>query len=328
MKVAVFSSKPYDREALESANRGRHQLVFFEDRLRAQTVGLLEGFAAACLFVHDEADATVLEACARHGVGLIALRCAGHNNVDLAAARTLGIRVVRVPEYSPHGVAEFAVGMLLTLNRKYHRAYQRTRDFNFSLDGLRGFDLAGKTAGVAGTGKIGAIVARILLAFGCRVLACDPFPRADLEAAGVEYRAWEDLLGAVDVLTLHCPLTPETHHLLRRESFARLRDGVVLVNTSRGGLIETSALLEALRQGRLGAVGLDVYEEEEGVFFEDLSQSLLSNDELRILVSYPNVLVTSHQGFFTTEALREIADCTLGSLDAFAEGRELALAVA
>ncbi|MFQ3670392.1 MAG: 2-hydroxyacid dehydrogenase [Verrucomicrobiia bacterium] len=318
MKVAVFSTKDYDRTALAEANAGGHELVFFEAALNAQTAPVAKGYEAVCVFVHDEVDAEAVKILAGGGVRLVALRCAGFNNVDLAAAREAGLTVVRVPAYSPHAVAEFTVGLILALNRKYHRAYARTRDGNFSIDGLLGFDLHGKTVGVIGTGKIGLEVVRILAAFGCRLLGYDQHHSEEAVRLGLEYvalgRIWEE----ADVITLHCPLLPETHHLISGPVVARLKPGVMLVNTSRGGLVDAVAVAEGIKDGKIGALGLDVYEEEEGVFFEDWSETIINDDLLLRLLAYPNVLITSHQAFFTREALGNIARTTLGNLDEFA----------
>lgn len=321
MRAVVFSTKPYDRQFLGAANAGRHELVFHEARLRAETASLAAGADAACLFVHDHADAAVLGAFASLGVRYLALRCAGFNNVDLAAAARHGIAVARVPAYSPHGVAEHAVALLLTLNRRVHRAYNRVRDGNFALEGLLGFDLHDKTVGVIGTGKIGACFARIMRGFGCRVLAHDVAHQPALAALGVEYAPLERVFAESHVISLHCPLTPRTEHLVDAAALARMRDGVFLLNTGRGPLVDTAAVIDALKSGKLGALALDVYEEEEGVFFEDHSGGILADDQLARLLSFPNVLVTSHQAFFTREAVTAIAATTLANLDDFAAGR-------
>ena len=329
--VAVFDAQPYDRDYLaRAAGAERVAWQFHEFRLGAATASAATGAQAVCLFVNDRADRACLEALAALGVRLIALRCAGFNNVDLAAARALGLAVVRVPAYSPHAVAEHAVGLLLTLNRKIHRAYNRVREHNFSLSGLVGFDLHGKTVGIVGTGKIGRIAAQIFRGFGAHVLAHDLVPSpAWALAHGVRYVDRDALLAASDIVSLHLPLLPETHHLLNIDTFARTKPGVFIVNTSRGKLIDTTALIAALKAGRLGGVALDVYEEEEGVFFEDLSGQMLHDDELSLLINFPNVLITAHQAFLTREALGEIARVTtenLLTLDtgaAFLEGTTL-----
>ena len=310
MRVAVYDTKPYDREYL-GAQKEAIAWHFNEFRLGEQTSLTAEGFQAVCVFVNDRVDAPCIQKLNELGVRLIALRCAGFNNVDLAAAKAAGIPVVRVPAYSPHAVAEHTVGLLLTLNRKIHRAYNRVREHNFALAGLVGFDLFAKTAGIIGTGKIGRITAQILCGFGTKVLAHDPFPSADwARASRVEYVPLPDLLVRSDIVSLHVPLTPETFHLLNEQTLGQMKQGAYLINTSRGKLVDTGALIEALKQGRLGGVALDVYEEEEGVFFEDLSGQVLLDDELTRLLSFPNVLVTSHQAFLTREALSEIARVT------------------
>jgi D-lactate dehydrogenase len=268
-----------------------------------------------CIFVNDRADRACLEALAALGVKLLALRCAGFNNVDLPAARALGLAVVRVPAYSPHAVAEYTVALLLTLNRKIHRAFNRVRQLNFSLSGLTGFDVHGKTVGIIGTGKIGRITAQIFRGFGAQVLAHDPFPAPDWAAAyGIRYTAPDELFSASDILSLHAPLTPDTHHLLGASAFARMKPGVFIVNTSRGKLIDTTVLIAALKGGRVGGVALDVYEEEEGIFFEDLSGQMLHDDTLSRLLTFPNVLITAHQAFLTREALSEIARVTVANV--------------
>lgn len=329
MRVAMFSTKPYDRRSFEERNAPHgHEITYLEPRLSVQTVSLAGGFPAICLFVNDEANADVIARLAEGGTKLIALRCAGYNNVDLAAAEQHGIAVARVPAYSPHAVAEFTVGLMLSLVRNIHRAHQRTRDNNFALDGLLGFDLHDKTVGVVGTGKIGAIVARILLAgFGCRVLAADPYPDEALVALGVRYGAPRAVIAASDLVTLHCPLTPETHHLLDAAEFARMRRGAMVVNTSRGAILDAEAAIEALKSGQLGGLAIDVYEQEADLFFEDLSNEIIQDDTLQRLMMFPNVLVTGHQAFFTREALGNIADTTLGNITACERGDALENAV-
>ena len=321
MRVVVFSAKPHDREFLGAANAGRPELVFQASRLLAESAPLAAGAPAVCLFVHDHADAGILGTLAKLGVRHIALRCAGFNNVDLAAAARLGIDVVRVPAYSPHGVAEHAAALLLTLNRRTHRAYARVRDGNFSLEGLLGFDLYDKTVGVVGTGKIGACFAAIMRGFGCRVLAHDVVENPVVKTIGGEYVTLDRLFADSHVVSLHCPLTPQTRHLIDADALARMRPGATLINTGRGPLIDTAAVIGALKSGQLGALALDVYEEEEGVFYEDLSGSILADDQLARLLTFPNVLVTSHQAFFTREAIQAIAETTIGNLDDLAAGR-------
>ncbi|WP_448581697.1 2-hydroxyacid dehydrogenase [Thermaurantiacus sp.] len=318
MQVAVFSSRSYDETYLCAANAGRHQLRFLEARLEAETARLAAGATAVSAFVNDTLDAEVLATLAGLGVGLVALRCAGFNQVDLAAARDLGIRIGRVPAYSPHAVAEHAVGLMLALNRHLCRAWSRVREGNFVLDGLIGFDMAGKTAGIVGTGTIGRVVARILLGFGCHVIATDPAPDPELEAKGVRYLPFLALAEEADILTLHCPLTPETRHLVNAEALARMKRGVMLINTSRGAVVDTRALIGALKSGHLGSLGLDVYEEESHLFFRDLSSRAIADDLFARLLTFPNVLITGHQGFFTAEALTAIAETTIANIDQFA----------
>lgn len=334
MRVAMFSTKPYDRRSFDEANGTPHidstglDFAWLEPRLSAETAPLAAGFEAVCLFVNDEAGAEVIRVLAAGGTRLIALRCAGFNNVDLAAAEAHGIAVVRVPAYSPHAVAEFTVGLLLALVRRIHRAYTRTRESNFALDGLLGFDLHGRTVGVIGTGRIGAIVARILSAgFGCRVLAHDIHEDPALLALSIRYAAVEEIMRMSDIVTLHCPLTPRTHHLINARSLARMKPGAIVVNTSRGALIDTEAAIEALKTGRLGGLAIDVYEQEADLFFEDLSNEIIQDDTLQRLMMFPNVLVTGHQAFFTREAIGAIATTTLANIAEFAAGRPLANAV-
>jgi len=314
--VAFYDTKPYDRQYFERApGAGRFRLQFHEFRLTNETAATVDGAQAVCVFVNDRLDAPCLQHIHEAGVRHVALRCAGFNNVDLAAAKALGLPVTRVPAYSPHAVAEHTVGLLLTLNRKIHRAWNRVREHNFSLAGLVGFDLAGKTVGIIGTGRIGRITAQILRGFDATVLAFDPAPAADWAGRhGVRYTEFDALLAASHVVSLHLPLTPQSRHLLNAETIARMRPGAVLVNTSRGKLVDTTALIAALKSGHLGGVALDVYEEEEGIFFEDHSGEVLQDDELTRLLSFPNVLVTAHQAFLTHEALGEIARVTVENL--------------
>lgn len=316
IEVAVFDTKPYDREYLTRAG-GADEVDwhFHEFRLNTKTAPAASGARAACLFVNDQADREALTILAELGVSLIALRSAGYNNVDLNAAKALGLAVVRVPAYSPHAVAEHTVALLLTLNRKIHRAFNRVRELNFSLSGLVGFDLHGKTVGIVGTGKIGRITAQIFRGFGMRVLAFDLAPSRDwAKAHDVTYESLDTLLATSDVVSLHVPLLPDTRHLLDATTLARMKPGVFIVNTSRGKLIHTEALIAALKAGHVGGVALDVYEEEEGIFFEDLSGQLLQDDELSLLLNFPNVLITAHQAFLTREALGEIAAVTTANL--------------
>jgi len=321
LNVAVFSTKTYDRNSLVRANRDHgHDLTFLEPRLVPETAMLAGGFPAICPFVNDELSEKVLEILAVKGLRLVALRSAGFNHVDLRAAADLGITVARVPAYSPHSVAEHAVGLILTLNRRFHRAYARVREGNFSLDGLLGFDLHGKTVGVVGTGRIGESFVRIMAGFGCRLLASDPDPREEVRQLGAEYVPIEELLAHSDIISLHLPLNPATHHLIDRDALARVKRGVMLINTSRGGLVDTRAVIEALKEERIGALGLDVYEEEEALFFEDLSDMVIHDDVFARLLTFPNVVVTGHQGFFTREALSNIAETTLSNITAFERG--------
>jgi D-lactate dehydrogenase len=325
MDIAVFDTHRFDRAALERANeRFAHRLSFFEPRLTAETASLAQGFGAVCSFVNDRLDRRALEILRRAGVRLIALRSAGYNHVDLIAARELELPVVRVPEYSPYAVAEHAVALILSLNRKTHRAYARVREGNFALDGLIGFDLHGKTFGVVGFGKIGRAVSAIMRGFGCEVLAADvALDAAQAAELGVRAATLPELYRASDIVSLHAPLTPATHHLIDREAFAAMKRGVMLINTSRGALIDSLALIEALKRGHVGAAGLDVYEEEEGVFFQDLSEQVLQDDTLARLLTFPNVLITAHQGFLTHEALANIAETTLANVTAFEGGGPL-----
>ena len=324
MRIAVFSTRHYDRVHLERANaRAGHELVFFEAHLEPATSPLARGFEVVSAFVNDRLDADVLGRLSAGGTRLIALRSAGFNHVDLATAAALGMRVVRVPAYSPHAVAEHTLALILALVRHVPRAVARVRDGNFALDGLVGFDLHGKTAGVVGTGKIGQVVVRLLAGFGCRVLAYDVAQAAEAIALGATYVPLEMLLAESRIVTLHCPLTPDTHHLMNADAFALLRRGSMLVNTSRGGLVDTRAAIAALKSGHLGALAIDVYEEEADLFFEDLSGTVLRDDVFARLLTFPNVIVTAHQAFLTTEALTAIAETTLASVSAFAAGAAL-----
>ena len=325
MNIVVFDTKHYDRQALDAANLvAGHQLHYVEPRLNAATVELAAGFEAVCPFVNDRLDAEVVARLAALGVRLVLLRCAGYNGVDLAACARHGIRVARVPAYSPHAVAEHAFALLLAVNRRIHKAYVRVREIDFSLDGLVGFDLHGKTFGVIGTGRIGEAAISIARGFGMRVLASDVQPDAALAARlGFSFVPQQQLLAEADVLSLHLPLLPQTRHLIDAAALRQMKPGSVLINTSRGGLVDTAALIEALKSGHLGGVGLDVYEMEEGVFFQNLSDTGLQDDQLARLLTFPNALVTSHQGFLTAEALHNIASTTLGNATAFASGAPL-----
>jgi D-lactate dehydrogenase len=315
MKIAVFSAKRYDREFLDAANAGRHTLRFLEPHLNAETASLAAGFDAVCVFVNDTLDAPVLETIAAFGVKLIALRCAGFNNVDLAAAARLKLGVVRVPAYSPYAVAEHAVALILALNRKVHRAYNRVREGNFALEGLLGFDLRGRTVGVVGTGRIGTVFAHIMTGFGCNVLCYDPSPNPERLPKTAKLVQLDDIYEDADIISLHCPLTPQNHHLVNATTLAWMKNGVMLINTSRGALLDTRDVIAALKSGKVGALGLDVYEEEGDLFFEDLSSRIIPDDVFTRLLTFPNVLITGHQAFFTAEALQNIAATTLGNID-------------
>jgi D-lactate dehydrogenase len=321
VRVSVYSAKPYDNASLLAANvSAGHDLHFLDLRLSPETAPLAAGSVAVCAFVNDDLSQPVLEQLHDLGVRLVALRSAGFNHVDLPAAVDLDLTVARVPGYSPNAVAEHAVGLVLALNRKIHRAYNRVRENNFALTGLLGFDLNARTVGVVGTGQIGKVFAGIMLGFGCRVLASDPQPDDECRAAGVEYVEQARLFAESDVIALHCPLTPQTHHLVDREALDQMRDGVMIVNTSRGGLVDTAAVIAALKTGRIGYLGLDVYEEEADLFFEDLSDRVVDDDVFARLLTFPNVLITGHQAFFTAEALDSIAATTIENLTAFERG--------
>lgn len=323
MRVLVYSARSYDRRDLSAANaRHGHELEFVEARLAPETVPLAAGFPAICTFVNDTLGADTLVRLKVGGTGLVALRCAGYNQVDLPAAEACGMTLLRVPAYSPHAVAEHAVGLLLTLNRHLHRAYNRTRENDFRLEGLEGFDLHGKTVGVVGAGRIGAVFARIMLGFGCRVCIHDPLPvPAELLALGAVACPLDALLAHSDIISLHCPLTPATYHLIGAAALATMKPGVMLINTSRGGLLDTVAVNEALKFGHIGALGLDVYEQEGDLFFEDLSSRIVTDDVFQRLLTFPNVVITGHQAFFTREALAAIAETTLCNIDDYAAGR-------
>lgn len=323
MRTAVFSTKSYDRQFLQpAAERAGHELVFFEPRLSPQTAVLAHGFPAICSFVNDFITPEVLELLAPGGLKLVALRCAGFNQVDLDACRQRGVRVARVPAYSPYAVAEHTVGMMLALNRKFHKAFNRVREANFAIDGLLGFDMHGKTVGVVGTGQIGTVTARILAGFGCRLLFHDPYENDECRRLG-RYVPLAELLAESDIVTLHCPLMPATHHLIDRAAIRRMKQGAMLINTSRGALVDTQAVIAGLKSGHIGYLGLDVYEEEAELFFEDLSERVIQDDVFMRLLTFPNVLITSHQAFFTSTALEEIARVTMDNLSAFERGQPL-----
>lgn len=321
MRVLVYDTHSYDRTFLDAANGGRHVLEYTTAQLDAQTAALARGFEAVCLFVNDRADAAVMAQLAEAGVRAIAQRSTGFNNLDLEAAARHGIDCRRVGWYSPHAVAEFAVALLQTLNRRIHRAWNRTREFNFRLAGLLGRDLHGQVVGIVGTGKIGAIVARIMTGYGCPVLAHDVHENPECTALGVRYVPLPELFAAADVITLHAPLVADTRHLVNAETLALTKPGVTIVNTSRGGLVDTAALIAAIESGHVSGVALDVYEEEEGKFFRDLSDAPMPDEVLARLLSFPNVLLTSHQAFFTHEAMTQIAATTIANLDDVAAGR-------
>lgn len=322
MKVAIFSTKSYDRKFLTAANsKHHHELFFFEPHLTTDTTRLASECPAVCVFVNDQLDEKTLKTLANQGTHLIALRSAGYNNVDLKTAAELGMTIVRVPAYSPYAVAEYAIGLILTLNRQIHRAYNRVREDNFSLDGLLGFDLHNRTVGIIGTGKIGVIVAQILKGFGCQLLAYDLYPNPECEALGVKYIALSELYAASDIITLHCPLSRETHHLINAQAVEQMKPGVMLINTSRGALIDTKAVTSALKSRKIGYLGLDVYEKESDLFFEDLSDAVIQDDVFQRLLTFPNVLITGHQAFFTENALSNIAETTLSNLTALEQGQ-------
>ncbi|SFW42891.1 D-lactate dehydrogenase [Pseudomonas sp. NFACC19-2] len=322
MRICLFSSKTYDRESFLAANGSPDwQLQFHEARLTHDSVALAKGSEVVCAFINDDLSAPVLEQLAAGGTRLIALRSAGYNHVDLIAAQRLGLPVVRVPAYSPHAVAEHAVALVLALNRRIHRAFNRTREGDFSLHGLTGFDLHGKTVGVVGGGKIGQVFARIMHGFGCQVLIYDPFPLTGLDDLGARQAPLEEVIASSDILSLHCPLTDDSYHLIDAARLAQMKRGAMLINTSRGALVEAPALIKALKSGQLGYLGLDVYEEESELFFEDHSDLPLQDDTLARLLSFPNVIVTAHQAFLTHEALDAIARTTLDNIAAWLAGR-------
>ena len=321
VKVAIFSTKKYDREFLSAASGSRHELYFFEPLLNEESAGLAAGFEAVCVFVNDQVNAPVIAKLRSLGVRLIALRCAGYNNVDLSAATKHGITVVRVPAYSPYAVAEHTIALMLALNRKLHRAYNRVREGNFALDGLLGFDVHGKTVGVIGTGQIGTVVAKILTGFGCPTLAFDPVPNPTCRSLGVRYVELNEVFAQSDIITLHCPLTPENKHMIDARALEKMKTGVMLINTSRGALLDTLAIIQGLKSGKIGYLGLDVYEEEEQIFFEDRSGLILSDDVFARLLTFPNVIITGHQAFFTREALLNIAATTIDNITRFENGQ-------
>jgi D-lactate dehydrogenase len=326
MKVAFYSTQPYDKEYFEHSNT-QHDIIFYEVQLNEQTVNLAKGCNAVCAFVNDQLNAAVIKLLAEIGIKIIAQRCAGFNNVDLAAAAQNNVAIVRVPAYSPHAVAEHALALIMTLNRKTHKAYNRVREGNFSLDRLTGFDLFGKTIGIIGTGKIGQCFANIMLGLGCKILAFDIIANKELEAAGVQYLPLMDLLEQSDIVSLHCPLTEQTKHLINKNTLSVMKNGAMLINTSRGALIDTKAAIDALKKGKLGYLGIDVYEQEEKLFFHDLSENIIEDDVIMRLLSFSNVLITAHQGFLTHEALTQIAEVTLQNLSDYEQGKKLVNAV-
>ena len=328
MKIAFFSTKSYDQIYFERGNeQQQHELVFLEPALTEQTVSLAVGCKVVCVFVNDKLTAPVIQSLAQQKVELIALRCAGFNNVDLKAAKECNIPVVRVPAYSPHAIAEHAVALILTLNRKTHKAYNRVRESNFSLDRLTGFDLYGKTVGVVGTGKIGSTFAGIMRGFGCTILATDIQENKVLLSQGVQYVPLEELLAQSDIISLHCPLTEQTRHLINDQTIKQTKPGLMLINTGRGALIDTKSVIKALKTGHLAYLGLDVYEQEENLFFKDLSETIIQDDLIARLMTFPNVLITAHQAFLTEEALSEISRITLENIEAFEKGNTLVNAV-
>jgi D-lactate dehydrogenase len=325
MKIAFFNTKSYDKHAFEEENKAFGQnITYFELGLTKETVSVLNGFDAVCVFVNDKLDAEMLSTMKTAGIKLIALRSAGFNNVDLVAADTLGIKVLRVPAYSPNSISEHAVGLILTLARKIHKAYNRVRENNFSLEGLTGFELRGKVVGVIGTGNIGAAFAKTMHnGFGCTVIAYDPFPDKELEKIGVMYTSLQKIFSESDIISLHCPLTPATKHVINADSFALMKPSVMIVNTGRGALIDTKAVISALKKKQIGSLALDVYEYEDKLFFKDLSATVIEDDLILRLLTFPNVLITAHQAFLTETALGEIASTTLANVTAFEKGEKL-----
>ena len=325
MRVAMFSARHYERTLLDELNgRYGHELAYFDTLLGPDTASLANGFPAVSVFVNDRVDGGVLKRLASGGTRLVATRSTGFNQIDVNAAKDLGIKVVRVADYSPNSVAEFAVGLLLALNRKITRAYNRTREGNFDLDGLMGFDLVGCTVAVIGTGRIGTIFARIMAGFGCKLIGFDTYHSPEFEKIGGHYVTAEEVQAEADIISLHCPLTPQTHHIVNARTLDRVKKSALLINTSRGGLVDTEAAIEALKAGQLGGLAIDVYEEEAGLFFRDLSNTVIQDDVIQRLVSFPNVIVTGHQAFLTREALGTIEDTTLASISDFEAGRPLA----
>ncbi len=326
MKIAFFSTQSYDKEFFNRNNTG-HFISYYESLLNEGTTKLAKDHEAVCVFVNDKLNKTVILQLKEAGIKLIALRCAGYNNVDVATAKESGIAVVRVPAYSPHAVAEHAVALILTLNRKTHKAYNRVREGNFSLEKLTGFDLYGKTVGIIGTGRIGSAFAEIMMGFGCRLLLFDVSKDVGLEKKGASYVSLTELLKQSDIISLHCPLTEKTRHLINGETLGVIKKGAMLINTGRGALIDTTAVIRALKKGQLGYLGMDVYEQEEQLFFRDLSESIIQDDQIMRLMTFPNVLITAHQAFFTEEALDQIARVTLQNISDFEAGKTLTNAI-
>ncbi len=327
MKVAIFSTRSYDRQFLELANKEAgfpHELEYFETNLNTKTASLAQSFPCVCIFVNDTADAAALKILAKQGTKLIALRCAGYNMIDILTASELGIKVVRVPAYSPYAVAEHAVGLILMLNRKLNKAYNRVRDDNFTLDGLLGFDLHGSTVGVIGTGKIGTIFAQIMHGFGCQLLGYDVYPNEHFTTLrSAKYVDLPELFAKSDIISLHCPLLESTHHLINQETIEQMKTGVMLINTSRGQLVDTRAVIEGIKVGKIRYVGLDVYEEEEELFFQDHSENIIQDDTFQLLQSFQNVVITAHQAFFTKNALTAISQTTIANISSFEQGNKL-----
>jgi D-lactate dehydrogenase len=319
MRVAVFSAKAYDRRFLDAANAGQHEIAYFAAHLAQSSAALAAGFDAVCVFVNDCLDRATLTALSALGVKLVALRCTGFNNVDLVAAEELGISVGRVPAYSPEAVAEHTVALMLSLNRHIHRAYARVREGNFSLDGLLGFDMRGRTVGIIGIGQIGMALAGILAGFGCTIVGVDPVANPAFLALGGHYVLISDMLAQADIISLHCPLTADTRHMIDVAAIGQMKPGVMLINTSRGAVIDTRAVIAGLKSGKIGQLGLDVYEEEAEMFFDDHSDEPISDDLFARLLTFPNVLITGHQAFFTSNALHAIAETTIGNITAFAK---------
>lgn len=324
MKITFYSARPYEKQFFERINTSYgHDFIYLEVPLNKDTAIFSKSSEAVCIFVNDIADRPTLEILKNRGVSIIALRCAGYNNVDLEAAEELDLKVVRVPAYSPYSVAEHTIALILTLNRKTHRAYNRVKEGNFSLNGLMGFDLHGLTIGLIGLGKIGKTTAKILSGFGCKIIGFDLYKDHECEEMGIEYADLDHLFKNADIISLHCPLNPHTHHIINQNTINKMKDGVMLINTSRGALIDTKAVIKGLKSGKIGYLGLDVYEEEGDLFFEDLSDKVITDDVFSRLLTFPNVLITGHQAFFTKDAMKNIAETTMQNLQDFVEGKPL-----